>query len=349
MAHLIAACAPDPRGPATNVSSAHWTDSIRLEETDSAFVAEPGGVYRLPDGSMIVSEAAGARVYVFGAGGVLRSSFGTRGRGPGELLSAGGVATIESTDTVVVNDSRSGRLSLFRLTDGSFLGEFRTPIPAYDFAIRGGEAWFGFPIFGGGRSHGALSFRGPDSGVVRYSGTVPSVYERYPRLRRTLGVPLLTLGARGLYVAMLGEDTVSLYSPADAETPIARFPVPRVRRRGVPLSNPVFTSAELSGEDEIQMTSALLALGALPDGRVVTVHADLSLLESGVSRAGFLSVFDPQTGEGCVDAMLDIQSEALPIVRVQSEWLIAVIGREGADGAPETWVRTLSLRELDCG
>jgi len=321
-----------------------WSDSTRLAESDSAFVAQPGGLHVGPGGELLVSDAVNARVFVFESSGVLRQIVGARGRGPGELLSPSAVAILGG-DRLIVVDNATARLNQFSLADGSYLGAVRLPGAVTDIRAANDGVWLASAQFESGRSHASWK-AGTD--VMTHHGNVPEAYERFPRLRRNLGHGTLALAPDGLWVGMMGTNSLELFADAGDTVASRSVEIRRERRRGVPLDNSAMLASEMSYEDEVQSVSALVASGALTDGRIATVHLDLALKGETVERSGFLSLVDGVTGRGCVDLPVTIASEVMPVFRFEGDALYSVDSRPAADGSPQTWVRRFDLSALRC-
>ena len=110
VALFASACAESARD-ARLALNAPWTDSVRLQETDSAFLASPSGLVVSADGRIFVSDIAAGQVLAFDDAGSFVGRYGRRGRGPGELLGPS-VLEIRGGDELLVLDNPTARVSM---------------------------------------------------------------------------------------------------------------------------------------------------------------------------------------------------------------------------------------------
>jgi WD40 repeat protein len=86
--------------------------------------ADDRSIAFLPDGSFYRAASKDSRIYKFNAAGEKVLEFGTKGQGPGDLMSPNGLDILDDK-MLVVNDSGNKRLSLFDLT-GKFIKSVKT-------------------------------------------------------------------------------------------------------------------------------------------------------------------------------------------------------------------------------
>lgn len=89
----------------------------------------PFGLARFSDGRILVAEMAADRVSVIAPGGSYISSFGSSGRGPGQLLGPQYLA-LDSAENVYVTDFGNARISVYN-REGEFLFSFGNKSPLF--------------------------------------------------------------------------------------------------------------------------------------------------------------------------------------------------------------------------
>ena len=109
------------------IDSGRWSlvreRDIQPPANDSAELLEPADVALADDGSVLVAETKPAHVKVFDRDGRFVRSIGREGSGPGEFRAAWiGVRG----DTLVVQDPRNTRATMFNFRTGAMLSERRT-------------------------------------------------------------------------------------------------------------------------------------------------------------------------------------------------------------------------------
>lgn len=123
---------------------------IQPPATDSAELLEPSDVALADDGSVLVAESKPAHVKVFDAQGRFVRTIGREGSGPGEFRAPWiGVRG----DTLVVQDPRNTRATMFNFRTGAILSERRTAC-CY---------WHPIAFDGAGRAVARTIARSPDS------------------------------------------------------------------------------------------------------------------------------------------------------------------------------------------
>jgi hypothetical protein len=320
-----------------------WTDSVRLQESDSLFVADPAGIAVHPDGRLLVSDVVGAKVVVFGPDGSALRVIGRRGRGPGEFAAPSVVEVLDDS-TIAVLDASTARVSRFHIDSGAFVFTGRLPGPAIDMRRSATGLWVAAPQVATGHSFAWWDLA---ADTMALHGTMPAPYTRFPRLRRNLGLGALAETADGVWVGMLGSNALEFYPQTDLRAPSRSVEVPRLRRRGVPLDKPELLDAEVSYEEEVQSASMLMSISQLSDGRLATVHQDFTIEGQSLRVAAFLSVIDAASGSGCIDVPLPIASEVAPLLRLIGDRLYFV--QAVADGEESvTWVKSIRVSSLRC-
>jgi len=313
---------------------------VQLAVPESLAISGLGGLLVLADGGLVLSDAGSGHLLVFAPDGRLSRVIGKRGRGPGEMLVPASIALL-GADTLAVTDNPTGRLMLFRLSDGSAIESVRLPGPTTDIARATAGLLMASPSLEANTTHALWS---ADSAQVARGGSIPEVFTEFPRIARNLALPVLAARGDTVWVGFIGENSARRYVGIGS-TPDAVVDFPRLRRRGVPLDDRAWLQSEMSYEDELGAVSVMRALGFLRDGRVAAVHLDVTVQNDEPTFVGFLSVLDPRTRSGCVDRPIPLAPEGLPLVHFTEDALYNVFAREDASGEPSFWVHRYAINQ----
>jgi len=344
LALLVTACGTDVHRAASASLDAPWTDSVRLQETDSAFLASPSGLVVSADGRIFVSDVAAGQVLAFDDAGSFVGRYGRRGRGPGELLGPS-VLEIRGGDELLVLDNPTARVSRFDIDTRVSKGTIRLLGPTMD--LRSGNEAIWLQTTQAEPRTTLVTWNFADDSL-RTAGRLPESYTRFPRLLRSTALGSVALAGEDVWVGMQGANAIERYSRADPTTPRASVEVPRARRRGVPLDDAELMQREMSYEDELASMSILAALDVLSDGRIATVHFDAAFVGDALMVVAYLSVIDSNTGSGCIDLLLTTDESVVPILRFVEDRLYLVEPKDTGGQANETWVRHLDATALSC-
>lgn len=343
LALLMTGCGTEQRAASAPLS-APWTDSVRLQETDSAFLASPSGLVVSADGRIFISDLAAGQVLAFDDAGSFLGRYGRRGRGPGELL-APSVLEIRGGDELLVLDNPTARVSRFDMGTRASKGTIRLLGPTMDLRSDGGAIWMQTT-----QAEPRTTLVSWDAAAesLRTAGQLPESYARFPRLLRSTALGSVALSGNEVWIGMQGANSIERYATAEPTVPTATVEIPRARRRGVPLDDAELMQREMSYEDEIASMSMLSALGILSDGRIATVHFDAAFVNDVLVAEAFLSVIDPRTGSGCIDLPLTTDESVVPVLRFVGDRLYLVEPKDTGGAANETWVRHLDVTALIC-
>lgn len=340
---LASACA-EPT-PSDRPTTAGWTDSVRLAESETTFIGAPGGLTVVPGRAVYVSDAAAGQVLAFSWDGSLVGTIGRRGRGPGELLVPGALDVVDGD--LLVLDNPTARLSRFRVGDGALLGAARLPGPSLDVRGQGSRAWTSTALSALGTSL-ALWEAGSDS--MRVAGRLPASYTLFPRLQRAMAIGAIAVAPDGIWIGMQGSNAIERFTFDALTVPRDSVEVPRRVRRGVPLDRPEELRREVSYEDEVASVSLLMGVGALGDGRLATAHVDARLdpATESVTARSFLTIVQPGERPACVDLTLPLDSTAIPTLRFVGDELYALERRDGAPPTGGAWLLRMNVARLPC-
>jgi hypothetical protein len=129
--------------PAIHGPSLTLVDSIRLEESDTAYLARPTGFLPAADGSFFVTDDGTARLLRFSRGGLLLHTFGRHGAGPGEFATPTTIG-LAGDSLVLVNDNNNLRIVNFDLRTANPIGSLRRDGPVSSMAVFRDTVWLGY-------------------------------------------------------------------------------------------------------------------------------------------------------------------------------------------------------------
>ncbi len=222
----------------------------------------PFGLARLSDGRILVAEMAADRISVIAPGGSYISSFGSSGRGPGQLLGPQYLA-LDSAENVYVSDFGNARISVYN-REGEFLFSFGKKSPLFSgFTAPTGIAIIENRVFVADSVSGSIQEFDVSGNFVRAllpEGTLPGCE---------------ALGEwNGSLIAALPSRAVFVDSATGANFDLARLGNAPIRITGaVPDINGNLILADYHGES-IQITSRMSELVGGLFVQVERVYAD---------------------------------------------------------------------------
>lgn len=318
---LLACCGGGPEditgGPLVSV-----IDSMRLEETDSLFLARPVSLaIDERDGSILVSDVASGRVVRFAPDGSVLGTYGSPGRGPGELSAPG--AVFLARGTVVVEDFRSRTFEEFDTADGrhvrstGYAGQ-----PTYYAESRFSDtAWIGIrdPI-----TQTVVAAWALDGDTVRHVVAMPGEYAEFGGIGigRITGLPVVHW-ADTLLVGFGPLSGVVALSLTTGRTDSLEIPVRM--RRGV-----TRRAIQDAGVDFVALMNGISALNAvhrMPSGEVALVHYDHYVEGERAPRITaqlYVSLLDRGLREACVDTPVPLSSDGRPVVQFHGDTLLVL-------------------------
>ena len=316
---------------------------VRLEESDSTFVAAATHLTAGPEGTVFVSDARNGVVHQFGRDGRFIRRFGRSGAGPGEFGLPSASAVLDDS-LLVVADWNELRVSVFSLRTGAFVTS--APYQGHPFSMSGrdGMVWIG--LVNPSRATSLARWQLGTSGV-EYIAPVPAEYAASVQLMLTMPYTTATLlGDTILYgVAGHGDLFLAWLDGSILDT----IAVPSARRRGVPADIVHRFSREVDDAALAGMVSWLVALHRLSDGRIGVVHQDLTLGDGGVSSVSYLSLLSADRRRGCPDIVLQHAEEIRPLVAFAGDTLLTLETRVGDGDQAEHVLTSYDLVGIECG
>lgn len=323
---------PSPRGEVhARAPQVRLTDSVILQETDSAFVGSPGTSFAVDEqGVLYIPDRSTDRVLRFRPDGVLDGIIGRRGAGPGELRGIG--AAIDASNGVLaVHGYQSLSVSLFASADGRFLGALRQRGYLTSLRVTDSIVWHGTMDMGTGLSVGSVaqdSFRlgSGATELIATVGEVPEAFRRYPGLDVFNNVVVLPRG--DLLLVGYGGTNELVLSGLDGAGR-ARLNLPVGQRRGVPPAQleRYFRSRNFPPALTFAAISSLAGLWPAAGGRVLVYHRDLeeddpSARNSQTIGRAYVSVLSAGLDSACVDGEVPYPLPIYPRLAVHQDTIL---------------------------
>ncbi len=291
-------------------------DSVRLRDSEQAFVAEPAGV-AMTGNAIFVADAGSASVLQFARDGALVRRIGRRGRGPGEFSAPGGMAVVGDS-VLVVSDVGTGRISLFDARTGDLLRIVR--FPGSPFTISAVEDTLLGGTFDAMQTSSMYRMVSGDS-VGQALGPISGDYSTGPRLKFAYPFSAAALRPGGAVVAMVASRT--MYVTDAHGTVVDSILLEARKRRGVPDGLERLLASSRKPEEQMVMVSILTAIASLGT-QTAMVHVDFSPQGTSVSGTAYLSLVDWETHRQCVDAEVALAPDTRPVFAFRGDTVLAL-------------------------
>lgn len=320
---------PQPNGPIGLVT----VDSVRLTESDSLRVDQPGGLAVTADGRIIVADNASKQLVVFDGSGAPLVRMGRQGSGPGEFESVGAV-TLMGDSLIAVKNMARGRVEVFSLSGQRYAWGRAIPGRAYDLAFDNGTLSQSVlsPVDG----YSVLSVR-DSMDAPRKSGAVPKLYRDAPMLAGPFGtVAHARRGPMGIQV-FEGSNYIFFQSDSTGKTDSISLPV--LRRRGAKTEALTAIARDTSrGMDALYKSSIPTAVAFVNDSVAVVVHTDVDLEKNAFTGRTYVSLVDIRRYRVCLDLPLAVPGDPLPRIALRDSTVYALTEHVNDDGTGGAWV-----------
>ncbi len=328
-------------------------DSVVLQESESLYVARPGGLTVGADGQLLVPDQIANRLIRFAPDGVPLMTYGAPGSGPGEFRSIG-ETVLAWGDTIGIPDYHSRSISLFRRSTGAYLDERRFEGKLTSGSSAGGTVWLGLLDQSVGKSigiwHPGTAAFGADAPVLHATEvTIPDAYLQVPALNGIFGLVQLVAWGDSALVGFGGSNFVLTVAENGvvADTTV----IPAVRRRGTPpdllrrLEDP-----KTSFADQFSAASGLMGLWRLPDGKFVAEHFDAQIDHRSITGRVFVSLLTADRTRACVDAEVPVEQDGAPWAALHGDTLFVLnqIVGDGAQPSLRTVIRKYLIDTASC-
>ncbi|HEU0080337.1 MAG TPA: 6-bladed beta-propeller [Longimicrobiaceae bacterium] len=317
-------------------------DSVVLAESDSAYIATVSSLAVAPDGSFLVSDYQGKRLFVFGRDGRLVRSFGRSGRGPGELEQPTALA-LDGDSLLYVADI--GAIEAFDPRTAAHRGAFPMPRMPLTLAVSSGRLFAGHADQA---DRGSVVWVDGDTARMKATGPFPEILKDTVIFSMAHAV---ALGMRGDTAATAFFVTDYVYLSDVSGRVLDSIRVPPQRRNGTHPGRLRALSRnpnQETGEAAFWGTSLPRALHWMPDGRIVLVSTDQGMVEGRWIDSSFVSVVDRRTRRSCVDARVPGPTEPSPGLALRGDTLFVVAQEVGEGTRASTVVRWYRIDTGGC-
>jgi hypothetical protein len=317
---------------------------VRIEETESLYLAQPAWITRDPDGSFYISDGFWNRVVQVERNGHIRTTLGRAGSGPGETRTLG-LAFRANDTTIVVVDNGRRLFNLFSTRTRTFL-RARSHEGIVRSAVRvGNKVWLGAQNM---RRRTSVMSWDLSSDSLAFLVPLPVEYLRSEPLRNIYtGVSIAPWGDTVL-VGLQGLSSLELVNAAGAI--LDTIDIPSRHRRSVPgdVAQALSPAVRPRFEDLFSALSALVGLHRRSDGSFVLVHADAKIKGRLVTQRLFVSVLSPDRSRACVDRELVVSQDAAPVVTFSVDTLFVVEQRMVSAGSTEAYLKSYTINTDSC-
>ncbi|MCC6317991.1 MAG: hypothetical protein IT361_09895 [Gemmatimonadaceae bacterium] len=316
-------------------------DSIVLQESESAFVAEPSGFAIGPDGSFLIADRRNGVLHRFARDGRRLAAIGRRGPGPDEWSRGPFVVKVSESQVGVSDGSRHKTLAF---PSGTVLSEASRPAGSSFLAMGGSAAFFRLidrgarttveRVVGSERVHG-----GPFTSMMGRSLAVDNM------LSFLALVPLDTSR-----VAVMVQNSDFLYF-GPLTGPFDSIAVPVKSRRGAmpELVNGVTDDDPASQQRAAYQPSYPFLLARTGDPSILALTSvDQTFASNRMTGRLWLSLVDLQRRRACSDASLTLITDPQPWVDVVGDTVFLLLQAVEPAGAPTTIVQAKRIDSSAC-
>ena len=350
---LLAACSRAPAGPpagptVTLVDSLVVSDPDTFPRTDNA-----RSLARSTRGDLLIEVED--RILHFDRAGRFVQAIGTPGEGPGELRRISGIAVLPGDSLVAAVATARGRMVVFRLANGTVVGEVIVPEPfdADQQWIARGDTML-IPALSGAASYRRWII-GSDT-ARSWGEEPPSRRDGASRAYMLGGLASGEPFGDGLVVLAPADSMLVIHDASGAV--IRRVLLPAIRRRPVPAD-----AEELVREGirrtppEFHLPAPMtVAIHQMPDGRYLTVHFDAeSTTPSNPADLGFanarywIGIVSADLTRACVDGEIPDPPQDFIRPIFHGDTIGLFVRTLDADGEPHSVLRQYRVTDEGCG
>lgn len=321
-----AACTPPPEAQGPSATSLALVESVRLQESDTAFIGRAIGVASMKGGAVLVTEGHGRRVIGFSRRGELSHVLGRYGNGPGGFVTPSDLVVVNDS-LLYVSDFSRGGVILWNWKAGREIGPLLLAGSPATLAVVGDTIYAGTLNFTKGTAF-ARWIASDDS--VTYFGSLPPGLAGSP-LREGFGRVTLAAWADSIAYSIGLSDVILIASSNGVIRDSIR--VPRRIRRGIPTD---LDAARPDTRAIASRASLTFGMGRLSDGRLVVVHMDADFRKATGSGKLYVTAASRDAGDACVDMPLLHDAEQVPRIGFDGDTLLALDQRVRGDSVFST-------------
>jgi hypothetical protein len=317
-------------------------DSVRLQDTDTAFLARPAGIAVTAQGDLFLSDNANKQIFRFSRDGRFVRTISRRGSGPGEVESVGSIA-LDGDSLLVVKNMARMRVEVFDAATSEFRWGRQLPQRAFEITSKNGA------IYAAGlmpnASTSLVSFStATDS--IKHLGWIPKILRDNPVLMGPFGTVSHDVSGHAIAEAFEASDYVYYQTkglPRDSMT------LPTIRRRGAATEALLATAADTSkGREALFMSSVPMLTRFVSDSVIAVVHSDVELSNNLFIGKYYVSLIDVRQRRVCIDLPLALPVDPLPRLTMIGDTLVAIVQHVPAKGSAGTFVVRMHVSSKTC-
>lgn len=329
-------------------------ESVRIQETDTLFIAKPSRLELGARGHAYVTEFGEARVLDIGPTGRIERAFGRKGQGPGEFQSPTSIA-ISGDTTLAVYDHGTKRITFIDLRTWKL--QRVAPLltqwpPVIKFAGRDVlvTTWDFEAKTSLARAIEATGNLDQKQGVIPSLGAQTQMLIQGAFWNSTFAVA-------GDEIVAMHEVSNSLYRWKRGATDVREVALPVVRRRGVPpgLFESLLRDPASATPAKLVDRSVPVAIEAVTDDVLAIVTMDAKVDGNQWSAVHHLSLYDRRRERVCADipvpasrTKVALMKDPLPVVAIRRDTLALLEPSEDAAGAPIPLIRRFRIEYSQC-
>lgn len=333
-------CGQGGHDPGVILEASH---EVVLEEQPDEPIGQPVHIAVHHDGRIGLVDRLNPGVSLFSMDGDLLGTFGSSGRGPGEIASAR-LAVFWPEDRIgVVGEGDRPGVFLFDIESGAYLETVPLEMTPSTVTQIPNGLLFGGLRFASGTSLSELRTNEPGE---RSFGPIPD--------RFVAGSPLTGIFHR-VFAAPLDDGAIVIgFEPLSELVAVGEGiveQVPRSRRRGTPddLEERIMQAMGHAYEEVFAQGSVLSFLTAIGPGLVLLIHQDLAPELPAVPKGVFMTVVDLNDRKACVDTPVPFRPDTPATFAWHADRLGVLQQEVGLGGAAPTVLRwyTVDLEACD--
>jgi hypothetical protein len=321
-----AACSSPSNAREPSAAAIRLVESVRLEESDTAFIGRAIGVAATKGGTVLVTEGHSRRVVGFTRRGELSHVLGRYGNGPGGFVTPSDLVVVNDSLLYVSDFSRGGVIR-WNWKERREIGPLLLAGSPATLAVVGDTIYAGTLNFTKGTAFARWT-ASDDS--ITYFGSSPPGLARSP-LREGFGRVTLAAWSDSIAYSIGLSDVIFIASSKGLVLDSVR--VPRRVRRGIPVD---LNASRPDTRAIASRASLTFAMGRLRDGRLVIIHMDADFLKAAGSGKLYVSALSRDDGSACVDMPLLHDAEQVPRVGFDGDTLLALDQRVLGDSVFST-------------
>ena len=304
-----------------------------------------------PKGDVFVSDLAEGRVIQIAANGNVIGTFSRKGKGPGELTTAGSMTFMG--DSLFVFDYNQARISVFQIATRKFIRSFTATLPPFT-QVSAVESEL-IALTTDSRTYTSVAVLSSSGSIARTEGVTPQFVKKNPRFLEALNQSAVAF--RGNEVWSASEHSQSLYNWKRGSTVLTQeLKIPVMWRRGVDegVLLKVLQDSEKNALLVYDHSSPVALRFVAPDIlALVTMDPRIVPPTAGMPNGKFtgqhhVTLVDIKGKRVCPEAKLPIVDDPLPKVDLVGDVLVVLQQASLKSGDAATALRRFKIDPKRC-